>query len=197
MRFFVGLDLADEIRERIAYFMAEVRALAPDVRWVTAESLHVTLKFIGEKPEELLDQIRESLASISAPSFSVAFRGCGFFPTPMAARVFWIGIEADAALAKLAGQIDDGLAELEIPKETRAFSPHLTLARAGSGAPQRKKRDQANQRFARLAQKLSEIPAPDFGTMTARDFFLYRSHVSSRGSRYEKIARFELHSLGR
>ena len=126
MRIFVGLDLADEIRERIAYFMAEVRALAPDVRWVTAESLHVTLKFIGEKPEELLDQIRESLASISAPSFSIAFRGCGFFPTPRAARVFWIGIEADVALAKLAGQIDDGLAELEIPKETRAFSPHLT-----------------------------------------------------------------------
>lgn len=194
MRIFVGLDLPEEIRSRIAQFMADVRGLAPDVRWVAAESLHVTLKFVGEKPDAIVSQVQESLVSVSAPSFEIAFRGSGFFPTPKSARVFWIGIEGGAALAKLAYQIEDVLAGIGIPKEERAFSPHLTLARAGAGAPQRKKADHANSRFAMLQQRLAQMPATEFGTMLARDFFLYRSQLSSQGSRYTKIARFTLRS---
>ena len=194
MRIFVGLDLSEEIRGRIAQFMAEVRGMAPDVRWVAPESLHVTLKFVGEKPDAIVSQVQESLVSISAPSFEIAFRGCGFFPTAKSARVFWIGMEGGAALPKLAYQIEDVLAGIGIPKEERAFSPHLTLARVGSGAPQRKKADHANSRFAMLQQRLTQIPATEFGTMLARDFFLYRSQLSSQGSRYTKIARFTLRS---
>ena len=194
MRIFVGLDIDNEIRERIARFIAEMRLLAPDVRWVAPESLHVTLKFIGEKPDAVAKQVQESLASISASSIDLLFRGCGFFPTAKSARVFWVGIEADAGLAKLAAQVEDALVGIGIPKEARAFSPHLTLARAGSGAPGRRKNDKANKLFARLQQRLPDIPAPEFGTMSAREFFLYRSQLSSQGSRYTKVARFGLHS---
>jgi 2'-5' RNA ligase len=81
MRIFVALDIDDEIRERIARFIAEMRALAPDVRWVASASLHVTLKFIGEKPDEVVNQVQERLSSISATGFDLSFRGCGFFPT--------------------------------------------------------------------------------------------------------------------
>jgi 2'-5' RNA ligase len=194
MRIFVGLDIDNEIRERIARFIAEMRLLAPDVRWVAPESLHVTLKFIGEKPDTVAKQVEESLASISGSSIVLSFRGCGFFPTAKSARVFWVGIEADAGLAKLAAKVEDALVGIGIPKEARAFSPHLTLARAGSGAPGRRKNDKSNKLFARLQQRLLEIPAPEFGTMSAREFFLYRSQLSSQGSRYTKIARFGLHS---
>ena len=109
-----------------------------------------------------------------------------------------MGIEADARLAELAGKVEEKLAGISIPKEERAFSPHLTLARggarigSGSGAPGRRSGDRVNQRFARLQQRLEERPAPDFGTMAAREFFLYRSQLSPKGSRYTKIARFEL-----
>jgi RNA 2',3'-cyclic 3'-phosphodiesterase len=192
MRIFVGLGIESEVRQRISEFMTEMRERAPDVRWVGPESLHVTLKFIGEKPDHAVAQLQNKLGQIAAPGFDVAFRGSGFFPTPRSARVFWIGIEAPPALSELAGQIDSALAEVGIPKETRAFSPHLTLARAGSGAPARKRSDELNQRFARLQQRLAQLPAPDFGTMAAREFFLYRSQLSSQGSRYTKIARFEL-----
>jgi len=194
MRVFVGLDIQDEIRERIARFIAEMRGLAPDVRWVKPESLHVTLKFIGEKPDEVVKQIEANLRTVSGGSFELSFRGAGFFPNPRSARVFWIGIQADEALAKRAGDIEHTLVPLGIPKESRAFSPHLTLARAGSGDPGRSKADRANRRFAKLQQKLAEIPAPEFGRMTAREFFLYRSQLSSQGSRYTKIARFDLRS---
>jgi RNA 2',3'-cyclic 3'-phosphodiesterase len=194
MRIFVGLDIEDEVRARIARFIAEVRELAPDVRWVTPESLHVTLKFIGEKPDAVVKQVEKSLASVSAIAFNISFRGAGFFPTGKSARVFWIGIEADPGLIKLAGDIEDALFAMGIPKESRAFSPHLTLARVGSGAPSRQRSDKQNRRFERLQQRLGNAPSPEFGTMTAREFFLYRSQLSSHGSRYTRIARFELRS---
>jgi RNA 2',3'-cyclic 3'-phosphodiesterase len=192
MRIFVALDLDPEMRVRIARFIEEMRALAPDVRWVSAESLHITLKFIGEKPDQLTPKIEERLRSVLANSFELSFRGCGFFPTPRSARVFWIGIEAAPALAELASAIDSALSSLPIPKEERAFSPHLTLARAGSGAPSRKRGDKPNQRFSALQEKLAQAAAPDFGTMAAREFFMYRSQLSSQGPRYSKIARFPL-----
>jgi 2'-5' RNA ligase len=192
MRVFVGLDLEHQIRERIAGFVTEMRPLAPDVRWVAPESLHVTLKFIGEKPDDVVEQIKTFLGSITEKAFDISFRDCGFFPTAKSARVFWIGIEAPHDLAKLASKVEDAVVRLEIPKEARAFSPHLTLARAGSGAPGRKRGDSPNPRFASLQQRLATIPTPDFGTMAAREFFLYRSQLSSQGSRYTKIARFAL-----
>src|ERR1700730_10987021 len=75
MRIFVALDLDPAIRQRIQDFMEEVRGLAPDARWVTAESLHVTLKFIGEKPDTKVSQIVEALSSIRAEPFHLRFSG--------------------------------------------------------------------------------------------------------------------------
>jgi 2'-5' RNA ligase len=194
MRIFVGLDIDDEIRELIARFIAQMRPLAPDVRWVPPESLHVTLKFIGEKPDDVAKQVQERLSLISATCFDFSFRGCGFFPTAKSARVFWVGIEAGTGLMKLASEVENALVGIGITKEAREFNPHLTLARAGSGAPGRGKNDKSNKLFAKVQQKLTEMPAPEFGTMSARELFLYRSQLSSQGSRYTKIARFALRS---
>lgn len=178
--------------------MKNVQGLAPGTRWVSAESLHVTLKFIGEKPDAMVEQIETALSPIRSEPFQMRFCGTGFFPTPRAARVFWIGIEADDALSRLAESVDRTLLRLEIPEETRAFSPHLTLARASgrSGAPGWRKGDRPNRQFAKLQEFLAKNTAPDFGSMTAREFFLYRSQLSSKGSQYTKIAGFELKAAG-
>jgi len=194
MRTFVALDLDPEIREKISNFMNNVRGKAPDVRWVNEESLHVTLKFIGEKPEPDVKRIEAALGLIKAEQFQLTFKGTGFFPTPKAARVFWIGLEAERGLACLAKAVEDSLLKLGIPKEARAFSPHLTLARArdGSGAPGWRKGDKPNRQFGALQAFLEQQPPSEFGTMTAREFFLYQSQLSSKGARYTKIARFEL-----
>ena len=80
MRLFAGLDIDAGIRGRIGRFMGEVQGFAPKARWVRPESLHVTLKFLGEQPEEALEQIGASLRVLKAPAFEIAFRGFGFFP---------------------------------------------------------------------------------------------------------------------
>ena len=194
MRLFVSLDIDDSIRGRISRFLDGVRGFAPDARWVRPESLHVTLKFIGEKPDEDVEQINQALERIETGTIELSLRGYGFFPGPRAPRVFWIGIEAGPNLTSLAATVDETLAPLRIPKEEHVFSPHLTLARGagGSGSPRKQKSDHPNHGFQRLQEKLSALPTPEFGTMTAREFFLNRSQLSPRGSKYTKLAGFSL-----
>ena len=194
MRVFLALDIDDAIRDRISRFMDGVREFAPDARWVRPESLHVTLKFIGEKSAEAVEQIKEALAAVKGQAVEMGFRGHGFFPTAKSARVFWVGIESGPALASLANAVDDVTAGLGIPKEERAFNAHLTLARGGggSGSPRRQNGGRPSKNFQRLQEKLSALSASDFGTMTAHEFFLYQSQLSRGGSRYTKIARFAL-----
>ena len=195
MRLFVALDINDDIRNRIARFLEGVRGFAPDVRWVRPESLHVTLKFIGERSDEEVDRIKETLARVAGDRIEMNCCGYGFFPGAREPRVFWIGIDAGAELTSLAATVDAKLASLGIPKEEHAFSPHLTLARSarGSGSPRRQKEDRPNSAFQRLQEKLAALPAPEFGTMTADEFFLYQSQLSPGGSKYTKLAAFVLH----
>jgi 2'-5' RNA ligase len=194
MRLFIALDIDDSIRQRIQRFMEGVSGFAPDVRWVRPESLHVTLKFIGEKPPHTIEKIKTVLSELRAPAISITFRGFGFFPTAKSARVFWVGIDAGPELTGLAGAVDQAVSNLGIPKEERSFSPHLTLARggSGSGSPRRQKTDRSNRSFQKLQEKLAAMPLPDFGTMTAHEFFLYESQIMRGGARYTKIAHFEL-----
>src|SRR4051794_31096869 len=122
MRIFVALDIHDDIRQRIQRFIEGVGEFAPNARWLRAESLHVTLKFIGEKPEPAVEQIRIALHHAKGSQMELSFRGCGFFPTPKSARVFWIGVESGAELKQFAASVDTALAELGMPKEDHAFT---------------------------------------------------------------------------
>jgi len=193
MRVFIALDIDDAIRRRIHRFLEGVSGFAPDARWVRPESLHVTLKFIGEKPIETVEEIKRALSSIRAQPIEISFRGYGFFPTAKAARVFWVGIESGPALSSLATAVDETTFALGVPKEDHPFTPHLTLARGGrSGAPGRRNEDSPNKNFQRLQEKLTALATPDFGTMSAHEFFLYQSQLSSGGSRYTKIGSFAL-----
>ncbi|OLB88532.1 MAG: RNA 2',3'-cyclic phosphodiesterase [Acidobacteria bacterium] len=191
MRIFVALDIDEAIRDHITRFMEGVRGFAPDARWVRPELLHVTLKFVGEKPPDFVEKIKQALSSVHAEAMDTSFRGYGFFPGPKAARVFWIGIEATPQLGTLAKAVDEILFGLGIPKEEHAFSPHLTLARAG-GRSARGQKGHGPNVFQHLQEKLAALTIPDFGTVTSGEFFLYQSQPQRGVSRYTKIAAFPL-----
>src|ERR1700687_5623997 len=194
MRIFICIDLDPEVRARIERFLEGVEGFAPDARWVRPESLHITLKFIGEQPPERVVAITERLRRVESSAFEIRIRGYGFFPTAKAPRVFWIGIDAGPQLAELAESIDIATAELGIQREDRPFSPHLTLARGRgrSGSTQWRKGDSPNATFAVLAKRLAAMSELDFSEMTAQEFILYQSQLSSGGSKYTKLQRFAL-----
>jgi RNA 2',3'-cyclic 3'-phosphodiesterase len=192
MRLFIALDIPDEVRSRLARYLDGVREFAPDARWVKPESFHVTLKFIGEQKEDQLERIKRELATVHTQPFDISFRGQGFFPNPRSPRVFWLGIEAPDLLPQLAQSIDEAVSRTGVPRETNPYRPHLTLARSGSGRPQPQPGDRPSPTLRRFADKLQGKAAPDFGTMTAREFFLYESKLGPGGARYSKLARFAL-----
>ena len=194
MRLFVAIDIDEAIRERLARFLEGVQnfAAAQEVRWARPESLHLTLKFIGESGPERAQQIQRALSTVRAQAAEFSFKGYGFFPSPKAPRVFWIGIQAGPNLATLAAVVDAALTPFTTTRERAPYTPHLTLARAGSGRPRSGPGDLPSGRFQKLQEKLAGAPEPDFGTMTAREFFLYESKLSAAGAEYRKIERFAL-----
>jgi 2'-5' RNA ligase len=193
MRLFVALDIDSAIRDHLAQFRDEMRALAPGVRWVGPETFHITLQFLGETQK--LEQIKSALAGIKAEPVNLTFRGAGFFPNPQRARVFWVGIESDQPLQSLVNKIGRALAPLGFQREQQEYHPHLTLARAGSGRPHSRPGDRPAPGLQQVRAKVEGQPQPEFGTMTAHEFILYQSTLSPSGSRYTKLARYSLNDF--
>jgi 2'-5' RNA ligase len=136
MRLFVGVEIDAPVVRRLAGCIDELRtravARAPRARvsWVTAERLHVTVRFIGEVDETSAERIAAALdASMSLP-FEILIEGVGTFPERGAPRVFWAGIPQGAdALAVVERQVSGRLASCGIAPEDRPYRPHVTLAR--------------------------------------------------------------------
>lgn len=179
MRLFIALDIPAETRARLTEYMERARLLAPEARWARVEGLHVTLKFIGHVDDAAVEKIKAALSPIKAVPFEVKFTGVGFFPNPNAARVFWAGVDGGDSLPNLASSIDAAMEKLGFPREAKPYHPHLTLARTSSHP-------------LRGLKPLLDGPPPQFGTMTAREFFLYLSQPQKGGSKYTKLERFGL-----
>jgi RNA 2',3'-cyclic 3'-phosphodiesterase len=183
MRLFIALDIPGEVRSQLSAYMERVRGYAPEVRWPRVEGLHVTLKFVGEVGDAKAEEIKNALATVKNPRFEVTFANVGFFPNPKSPRVFWAGVEGGEALPKLASVVDQSLETTGVAREEKAFHPHLTLARAGGRVPHSLKG---------LVPFVTAEAAPHFGTMTAREFWLYRSQPGPGGSKYTKLERYGL-----
>src|SRR5215472_3325308 len=177
MRLFVGIDIDEPIRQRISQFMDSVRDAAPKARWVKPETFHITLKFLGETQKD--QEIKRALEQVKQPSIEVRFEGSGFFPTAKSARVLWVGIEADDRLPSLAAAVDAAASSLGFAREAQRFKPHFTLARTGSRSSRNphQKSSSGGTVFGALQKRLESMPLPDFGTMQAREFFLYESKL--------------------
>ncbi len=190
MRLFIALDIDPDVRQRITGFRDQMRTLAPEVRWVEPETFHITLQFLGETTG--LDDIRRALQTVRSVPIELSFRNAGFFPSPRSPRVFWVGIEAGQSLQELVNSVGQALQPLGFEREAGPFTPHLTLARAGSGRP----RPLPEERFApalhRVRDKLADLGLLEFGTMTAHQFYLYESKLSPSGARYTKLAHYPL-----
>jgi RNA 2',3'-cyclic 3'-phosphodiesterase len=194
MRLFVGIEISAGIRAAIGEYTKKLQreSSGAENKWVKPESLHVTLKFIGENKDSV--GIAKELHSIQYSAITLTFKGVGFF-TPRKPRVFWAGVEAPPELASLAADIDARLSKIGVPKEPHTYEeyqPHVTLARTGSGRPAGSVRDRNKLAMFSLQELVAKQAQPEFGTMTAEEFILYRSETLTGGSRYTALARFPL-----
>jgi 2'-5' RNA ligase len=180
MRLFTAIDIPPDLTEALRSFVSRLRPTAK-ISWSRLENLHVTTKFIGEWPEQRLDEMKRALASVPVTgSIEIAVKGLGWFPDERRPRVFWAGVEGGEALRILARSTEEAMAELGVPMEGRGYSPHLTLARVREAVA-----------LDRLHQAIKSFPSGcgfDFGSFRATRFFLYLS----AGGRYTQLAGFPL-----
>lgn len=186
-RTFMALNLpVSTIRKVDTMVQTELRPRALDlglkVGWVKAPNMHVTLKFLGNIPEETCWTIRDRLPILlkERPPLRLHPKGFGAFPDADKPRVIWLGLEQqDEGLTRLASVVDDWFEEIGFEREKRAFAAHLTLGRVKSGSA------------AELLQA-PELAEVDIGPCTATDVVFYRSVLQRAGAEYTPLARCKL-----
>jgi len=179
LRLFTAIDVRDDVKAALAALLDRLRPLAT-LHWIPVEKLHVTTKFIGEWPEDRLDELIQALRAVMAPApVEVSIRRIGWLPNPRSARVLYAGVEVSESLTSLAAATERNAVAAGVPPEPRIYRPHVTLARTRKTVP-----------LAALKQALAEIDLSDIGCYAAASFSLY---LSADG-KYTKLQEFPLTS---
>lgn len=180
LRLFIALELSQAVKAALAEYVAPLQALARGVRWVKAENVHITLKFLGDTPKTKLAAIQDALAIICrdfAP-LTIEMAGAGVFPNARRPQVLWVGLhDASGQLGKLAQEIDARLHQLGFPRETRPFSPHVTIGRV------------RDARIDAVTKEMLQHPYPSH-KMICPEFTLMQSELHRTGSIYTPVQKF-------
>ena len=189
IRAFIAIELPEVIVEEIGRVEARLKPRVPPdtIRWVKPDSIHLTLKFLGQVPSDQLDLITSSLKAAAAlhAVFPLEVSGAGCFPNLHRPRVVWVGVvEQGHRLTSLQRAVENAISPLGYPSEQRDFTPHLTLGRLASDVRQL---DQ---------KKIGEVvQAADVGVLGRWDVkhvALIKSDLKPSGAEYTILARAPL-----
>ncbi len=180
MRLFVGVPLPAAVRESLA----DLRSGLPGARWVDADNMHVSLRFIGEVDGIQAEDIDAALGDVREPAFRLALRGVGCFDSRRKVRSVWAGVTQSDGLAHLRDKVESAIVRAGFEPERRKFKPHVTLARF------------KNTPSARVGPYLETHNAFAAGPFPVDRFDLLRSYLSHTGARYQSIADYPLGEHG-
>ena len=126
-RLFVAIELPPDVKESLVALKTHI----PTARWLNPEQMHLTLRFLGEVPDDRVETVKSTLETVQSPCFDLKLRGVGRFPPQKkkAPRVLWVGIVSQPTLMDLQEKIENELRLARFPPDNKAFHPHITLAR--------------------------------------------------------------------
>jgi len=180
MRLFVALPLPVDVRARLGALQSGLAG----ARWIDQGLMHVTLRFIGEVSENDARDLVDALDGIDFPAFDISLGEVGFFDRRGVAHTLWAGVQRDEALMRLQAKIESAVVRSGQPRETRKFSPHVTIARL---------REVPVERLGHWLEELGPVSQTPF---TADRFVLYQSFRGHEGANYHPLAEYELRSFG-
>lgn len=178
-RLFIALDIPESIKQSIVQLQIPI----PSARWVKPDTMHLTLRFIGDVDSERVAPLKNALAKISAPAFTMRLKATGRFPSnpKKAPRVLWLGVDAPPVLHYLQRQIESAITALNLPHDNKPFKPHITLARLKTHNP-----------LPEVNHFLTQNTYFMTNTFHITEFLLVSSILSSQGSTYTHEASFAL-----
>jgi 2'-5' RNA ligase len=188
MRLFVAINIPAPIRDALHSDVAPLREASGGVRWVASPALHVTLKFLGEQGDAVLDPLRAALSAVASrhQPFAVETTEVGAFPNFRRPRVVWLGMTGEATFRAIARDLDEALAPMGVAPESRPFQAHVTLGRVKAEL--------------RPADSVALAKAAA-GTRARRGFSVHAvdlmcSELGPGGSRYSVVASAPFHARG-
>jgi len=186
MRLFLAVELEPELRRAVREATAPLRALVPNAGWVSEDRLHLTLKFLDDRPETFIEPVRAKMSEIALRHWPVPIRlrSVGAFPHFRRPRVVWVGIAPAPKLELLQNDVEEGCAALGVEVEGKPFRPHLTVGRLRGTED----RDAVRQ----LAEAARAVRFRADALVSSID--LVHSTLTSAGPRYERLATVPLRS---
>jgi 2'-5' RNA ligase len=187
LRTFIAVETPRAVQEAADRLAKRLQAAGADVRWVAAQNLHFTLKFLGDVAAERTPEICRAVAQAAAAQepFEVEIRGAGAFPALRRPRTLWLGSAAGKEpFCDLQAKVDKELRKLGFAREHRAFEPHLTIGRVRDGR-------HGLEQLARLLEEERDFAA---GSMSVTELVTFSSELSPRGSIYTPLGRAALAS---
>lgn len=178
VRAFFGLPVPEPQREELGRFIAQCAQVAPDFRWTPTENLHLTIRFVGNVDQSVVEAVADRLAALTLAGFVVELGDIGTFGRGRMARVIWLGLRAGADGARvLAAHVEAECVRAGLIGEDRPFQEHLTLARART----------------RDGSRLPDLPStPHLKPWRADALVLYSSRLTKAGAIYEVIRKLPL-----
>jgi len=138
VRTFIAIEIPHPIKESIIHTIEPIKTAYPKVSWTRAEAYHLTLKFLGDVDEEMIDPIGDAIKKITGnySPFELIIKGLGVFPNKRSPRVLWAGIKMpEDSVARMQKEMEEALFQLGFARENRKFKPHLTLGRVKRRMP--------------------------------------------------------------
>ena len=149
------------------------------IKWIDPDGMHLTIKFLGEVPEEKIHGLEECIASVAGTSrkFPLQFRGSGTFPQGFGpgSRILWIGVHGEPEISRLQETLEIALEKHGFPREERPFKPHLTLGRVKSP-----------EGLLPVLSEFEKYRETEFGNMQVDRIVLMESRLTPQGPFYTK-----------
>jgi len=180
IRCFIAIELPVRLKEEIAGIQSKLKKTGANVSWVKPGNIHLTMKFLGEIPEEKVLEVRELLKDIEVEKVEISAKNVGAFPHLRRPRVIWIGIDKGLESLKIfSRELEEKLSAAGFEKEKRGFKPHLTIGRV---------RRQKN--IPELVKVVNGVESFEAEPFTAEEFILMKSDLQPAGAIYTPLAKY-------
>jgi 2'-5' RNA ligase len=187
IRTFIAIEIPAEIQNKIGALQSNLKGIGGRVSWTKPGNIHLTLKFLGDTDEDIIDEIAVELqeAVQNITGFEIIVQGVGVFPNFKRPRVIWVAAKSEGdQLQKLAAQIENCMENFGFEKETRRFSAHLTLGRVKD-----------TKGIEPIMEKLKNYEEFEVGSFAVTEFYLIKSELHPAGSIYTPLKKFVLKNL--
>jgi RNA 2',3'-cyclic 3'-phosphodiesterase len=175
IRLFIGIDPPDIIKEQLLLLNGGIAA----ARWQRHDQLHMTLRFIGEVNRHIADDVAAAMAGIGHPKMDCKLDGTGTFDKMGKIHTLFVRVTPEAPLRALHNKVDQALTRIGLDKDSRSFTPHITLARL-------------NHRRGDLAGFMMQSGGVASAPFGIGDICLYQSTLAHGGSVYDILERYPL-----